>query len=348
MIRLNQLKEEANSLFQNKKFVEAIDLYQQIIDSSDGENEIKSIASSNQSASYYQLKKWKESEATAKKSIEFNDKYIKAYYRLVQALLAQDCAHKRKKAKIILLNAMSSKKINTSEKLPLVQQYRQIEESHLGQPILFAFFIFFVFFLIFQFEFGFNLFYFLENYYEKILKSVDVEVKYDSDKINNKKWMELFLSENHKNIKLNAFYCPAGVIGKGVFSKKTFQAGEVIAVEIPICDQLKINKKNIQEKICNHCLFHTLSYDKFEQLQPTQYFKNIFAQMQNENRNKNKETHCGDCGMYFCSEECKNIAWTKYHKLYCHRNSLELSFFQLAMFFIFFNFFLKYFVYFIS
>lgn len=79
-------KDEGNSCFKNGKYDEAIKFYEKAIEKCPEENRVDmAIFYQNRSAAYEMLKRWNQVIADCSKSLEYNNKYTKAYFRRAKA-----------------------------------------------------------------------------------------------------------------------------------------------------------------------------------------------------------------------------------------------------------------------
>lgn len=79
-------KDEGNSCYKSGKYDEAIKFYQKAIDKCPIENRTDmAIFYQNRSAAYEMLKKWNQVIADCSKSLEYNNRYTKAYFRRAKA-----------------------------------------------------------------------------------------------------------------------------------------------------------------------------------------------------------------------------------------------------------------------
>ncbi|KAL5279699.1 TOMM70A family protein [Megaselia abdita] len=79
-------KDEGNSCFKSGKYDEAIKFYEKAIEKCPEENNVDmAIFYQNRSAAYEMLKRWNQVIQDCTKSLEYNNKYVKAYFRRAKA-----------------------------------------------------------------------------------------------------------------------------------------------------------------------------------------------------------------------------------------------------------------------
>lgn len=135
-------------------------------------------------------------------------------------------------------------------------------------------------------------------------------------------WLAL-LSKEQKN-SVNVCCIPEGAKGKGVFAKKSFIAGDVVIIEVPICQHVRISCLNeeFNSKCCNHCLYRKLQTEEFKLCEPKKVFDTVYESMYPD---KSVSVNCDKCFVLYCSDTCKNTAWNQYHRFLCSRSKQSES-----------------------
>lgn len=151
MQQAQALKDQANTLFKEKQYNKAIEVYHSAIQQFG--NKEKNIADLDQeeclllcvlfgniAACYYQTKDWKLCEKFTRESLHYDNFFVKSIYRLAQCLQQQfqkdpkKNANLQKEAKLVLLDIIYKEKSkDTSGILSCVKLYRQLEKNHVGK-----------------------------------------------------------------------------------------------------------------------------------------------------------------------------------------------------------------------
>ncbi|XP_020279033.1 SET and MYND domain-containing protein 5 [Pseudomyrmex gracilis] len=104
--------------------------------------------------------------------------------------------------------------------------------------------------------------------------------------------------------------------GKGLFSNRTFKEGEIIFEEKPvICCQFSWNS-DYGYLACDHCL-RPLETAEENVRRLTGNPNIILPHAECCETNKNSITECPACGAKYCSIECQNEAFERYHSALC-------------------------------
>lgn len=113
--------------------------------------------------------------------------------------------------------------------------------------------------------------------------------------------------------------------GKGVFATRDFKYGDVIFKEKPLCSQQKVmcfslDKNNIVKKkitTCDYCLKSNIPFTSLEEQLKTAMDEEEYLKFMPNIEYKS----CDSCyEVNYCSAECKEKAWRKYHQLLCTHN----------------------------
>lgn len=112
--------------------------------------------------------------------------------------------------------------------------------------------------------------------------------------------------------------------GNGIFAKKSFNAGDIIYVEKPLVSfQQSYNRQ--EAWTCAHCcrFLGTLDQQFAKHLGLTRLRINSNIHLPESEAYVDKEHPCvpvpclGGCGEEYCSEECRESAFVRYHHLLC-------------------------------
>eukprot|EP00026_Physarum_polycephalum_P005613 Phypoly_transcript_05648.p1 GENE.Phypoly_transcript_05648~~Phypoly_transcript_05648.p1 ORF type:complete len:464 (+),score=60.90 Phypoly_transcript_05648:158-1549(+) len=103
-----------------------------------------------------------------------------------------------------------------------------------------------------------------------------------------------------------------GARGKGLTAKRDFRAGEVIFTELPLVSHISVNEEtNKFQFVCDHCMRTVL---KEINLPPE--WQRCYTSIYEKGLPQNFECK-GKCGAKYCSAECQDISWNRYHSAMC-------------------------------
>ncbi|GAB1863853.1 Histone-lysine N-trimethyltransferase SMYD5 [Camponotus japonicus] len=110
--------------------------------------------------------------------------------------------------------------------------------------------------------------------------------------------------------------------GKGLFSNRVFKEGDIILEEKPIvCCQFSWNS-DYRYLACDHCLRPLETAQ--ENAQRLTGNPNLFLPYSECcETNKNLMTECPACGTKYCSIECQNEAFQRYHSVLCLQSRMK-------------------------
>lgn len=107
--------------------------------------------------------------------------------------------------------------------------------------------------------------------------------------------------------------------GKGLFAKQNFKVGDVIFEEDPlVCCQFAWNQQYGYEA-CDHCMRPLLTAEENAK-QLTGNFALVLPYPECCETNKANIVECMDCGVRYCSEQCRMTALQQYHIKICYRS----------------------------
>lgn len=106
--------------------------------------------------------------------------------------------------------------------------------------------------------------------------------------------------------------------GVGLFATKDLRPGDVIFEEKPLVSSQFVWNETYGYLSCHHCLRPLEGAE--ENVQRLTNNRNIILPFPELcQTNKNDHRYCDQCGIGYCSERCKEAAWTQYHEYLCYK-----------------------------
>lgn len=106
--------------------------------------------------------------------------------------------------------------------------------------------------------------------------------------------------------------------GRGLVATRHIFPGEIIFVENPmVSSQFSINEAD-GFLCCNHCMYPLeTANENFKRVGKLQDFRLLFDELDRIEYDEKISEECLQCGIQYCSENCRIRAWRSYHSAAC-------------------------------